>query len=153
MSEQFEKTWASGSLPVLMQAIAVLPPTVAVGSVAIVEWLGATSYSVRLSSVGSPVPAPPEGVSEESAAVAGVFMRGPQLPSPYLWLRSAGIDGARRLEVFLAMRSDPVLAAVLDSILLLQEVDSMAPEVVAGVEAARVAKAITEEEAAALLRR
>ena len=153
MSLQLETTWSAAILAVLQAAIDALPPTVAVGPVVPVEYLGATSYSVRLSTTEEALPSPPKGVHETAAAIAGVFMQGPKLPSPYLWLRSAGIDGPRRIEVFVAMRSDPRLAAILDSILLLQEVDAGSPEIAQGVAAARLEKAITDEEAAALLRR
>jgi hypothetical protein len=76
-TQQFQTTWASADAELLAIALAALPPIVAVGPVKEFEWLGVTSYAARLSTTEAPMGAPPAGIYQSLAPVAGVFMEGP----------------------------------------------------------------------------
>lgn len=95
----------------------------------------------------------PEGIFDSGVGgiAVGVFMQGPRLPTPFEWLTSAGIAGARRVEAFIAMRLNLETSVILDQLLLLQEVRASDAEVIAGVEALHGAGILTDDERAALL--
>jgi hypothetical protein len=96
---------------------------------------------------------PPAGILHSTIAIAtvGGGVAAPPLPTPFEWLTRAGITGQRRLALFIAMRSNPTMAAILDSILVLQAVDSTDPEIQATVPMVAAAGLLTPAEAAALL--
>jgi hypothetical protein len=149
MSEQFETTWAAADRALLDVALAALPPTVAVGPVVEVEWGGTTSYAVRLSTTVAPLGAPPAGIREELAPVAGVFMQGPRKPTPLEWMDR--IPAERQVMLLEVLSSTPQGRWFKDRMLAAREIDPKNAETVAGVQVLRGGGVLTAEEAAALL--
>jgi hypothetical protein len=147
--EQIEATWASADRALLETAIAALPTQgVAASPIVTMEWNGEVSYVARISSTKGPV-ALPKGIRTEAAPVAGVFMQGPQKPTPLQWMDRLAPD--RQVALLEALNATPQGRLFALRLTAAREIDPKHPDTMAGVGMLRAAKVLADDEAAALL--
>jgi hypothetical protein len=145
-------TWSAADAATLEAIIATAPPGFQFGlGVQPRTVRGVTSYFLSIHSTVGDVGPPPEDVMLEEFPMLAQASPGPQRPEPGDWLKTAGITGARLLEVIAGMRRDPRTSAIWDAMMLMRRIDVTADDVRGSVAEVLAAGAITEAEAAKLL--